>query len=121
MFRLAHISDVHLLALPRVRYRELASKRITGYINWLRNRKSAMHGTVLDSLIADMLAQTPDHIAVTGDLVNLALNLEIDIAHDWLQLLGAPGDISVVPGNHDAYVPGALGQGLPEMGAVDAR
>lgn len=108
MFRLAHISDVHLSPLPRVRYRELASKRITGYINWLRNRKSAMHGTVLDSLIADMLAQTPDHIAVTGDLVNLALNLEIDIAHDWLQLLGAPGDISVVPGNHDAYVPGAL-------------
>ncbi len=108
MFRLAHISDVHLSPLPRVRYRELASKRITGYINWLRNRKSAMHGTVLGSLIADMLAQTPDHIAVTGDLVNLALNLEIDIAHDWLQLLGAPGDISVVPGNHDAYVPGAL-------------
>ncbi|EEZ33458.1 phosphohydrolase, Icc family protein [Brucella sp. NF 2653] len=108
MFRLAHISDVHLSPLPRVRYRELASKRITGYINWLRNRKSAMHGTVLDSLIADMLAQTPDHIAVTGDLVNLALNLEIDIAHDWLQLLGAPSDISVVPGNHDAYVPGAL-------------
>ncbi|WP_141059865.1 metallophosphoesterase family protein, partial [Brucella melitensis] len=64
--------------------------------------------TVLDSLIAEMLAQTPDHLAVTGDLVNLALNLEIDIAHDWLQRLGAPGDISVVPGNHDAYVPGGL-------------
>lgn len=108
MFRLAHISDIHLSPLPRIRYRELASKRITGYINWLRNRKNAMHGTVLDSLIADMLAQNPDHIAVTGDLVNLALNLEIDIAHDWLAGLGNPDDVSVVPGNHDAYVPGAL-------------
>lgn len=108
MFRLAHISDIHLSPLPRIRYRELASKRITGYINWLRNRKNAMHGTVLDSLIADMLAQNPDHIAVTGDLVNLALNLEIDIARDWLTGLGNPDDVSVVPGNHDAYVPGAL-------------
>lgn len=108
MFRLAHISDIHLSPLPRVRYRELASKRITGYINWLRNRKGAMHGTVLDKLVADMLAQAPNHIAVTGDLVNLALNLEIDIAADWLSKLGNSNDVSVVPGNHDAYVPGAL-------------
>ncbi|MFD1792030.1 metallophosphoesterase family protein [Ochrobactrum teleogrylli] len=108
MFRLAHISDIHLSPLPRVRYRELASKRITGYINWLRNRKGAMHGTVLDKLVADMLAQAPNHIAVTGDLVNLALNLEIDIAAEWLSKLGNSNDVSVVPGNHDAYVPGAL-------------
>ena len=108
MFRLAHISDIHLSPLPRVRYRELASKRITGYINWLRNRKGAMHGTILDKLVSDMLAQSPNHIAVTGDLVNLALNLEIDIAADWLSKLGNPDDVSVVPGNHDAYVPGAL-------------
>ncbi|MBB5702534.1 3',5'-cyclic AMP phosphodiesterase CpdA [Ochrobactrum daejeonense] len=108
MFRLAHISDIHLSPLPRIRYRELASKRITGYINWLRNRKDAMHGTVLDSLVADMLARSPNHIAVTGDLVNLALNLEIDAAHDWLERLGNPHDVSVIPGNHDAYVPGAL-------------
>ncbi len=108
MFRLTHISDIHLSPLPRVRYRDLASKRITGYINWMRNRKGALHGTVLDSLIADMLAHSPDHIAVTGDLVNLALNLEIDIACEWLTRLGAPDTVSVVPGNHDAYVPGAL-------------
>ncbi len=69
MFRLAHISDIHLSPLPRVRYRELASKRITGYINWLRNRKDAMGGTVLDALVADMLAHAPGHVAVTGDLV----------------------------------------------------
>lgn len=108
MFRLTHISDIHLSPLPRIRYRELASKRITGYINWMRTRKGAMHGTVLDALVADMLAQAPDHIAVTGDLVNLALNLEIDIAHQWLERLGNADDVSVVPGNHDAYVPGAL-------------
>lgn len=108
MFRLTHISDIHLSPLPQVRYRELVSKRITGYINWMRTRKGALHGSVLDTLTNDMAAKQPDHIAVTGDLVNLALDLEIDAARDWLKRLGSPDDVSVVPGNHDAYVPGAL-------------
>lgn len=108
MFRLAHISDVHLSPLPQVRLRELASKRITGYINWKRHRKDAMHDWVLEGLIKDLKSREPDHIAVTGDLVNLALNLEIDNAYTWLKTLGAEQDVSFVPGNHDAYVPGAL-------------
>ncbi|WP_439272170.1 metallophosphoesterase family protein [Pseudochrobactrum sp. HB0163] len=108
MFRLAHISDIHLAPLPQVRLHELASKRITGYINWKRHRKSAMHDRVLENLIQDMQSRQPDHIAITGDLVNLALNLEIDNGYAWLQQLGAAEDVSFVPGNHDAYVPGAL-------------
>ncbi len=108
MFRLAHISDIHLAPLPQVRLHELVSKRITGYINWKRHRKGAMHDWVLASLISDLKTRQPDHIAVTGDLVNLALNLEIDNGYTWLQQLGKPEDVSFVPGNHDAYVPGAL-------------
>ena len=45
---------------------------------------------------------------MTGDLVNLALDGEIEMARLWLETLGAPQDVSVVPGNHDAYVPGAF-------------
>ncbi|TIR95677.1 MAG: metallophosphoesterase, partial [Mesorhizobium sp.] len=33
MLRLAHISDVHLGPLPDVTYRDLASKRVLGYVN----------------------------------------------------------------------------------------
>ena len=55
-----------------------------------------------------MKANAPDHLAVTGDLVNLALDREIELARLWLETLGDPHDVSVVPGNHDAYVPGAL-------------
>ena len=47
MFRLAHISDVHLGPLPPVTYRQLASKRITGYINWQRNRSKTFHDGAL--------------------------------------------------------------------------
>ena len=108
MFRLAHISDIHLSPLPALTLRELVSKRITGYINWRSNRKGTMTGGTLDVLVADLKAQGPDHIAVTGDLVNLALDEELETAQRWLKTLGRPEDVSVVPGNHDAYVPGAL-------------
>ena len=108
MFRLAHISDVHLGPLPPVTYRDLASKRVVGYVNWQRNRRRHMHDSVLETLVADIRAAGPDHLAVTGDLVNLALDGEIEMARLWLETLGSPADVSVVPGNHDAYVPGAF-------------
>ena len=104
MFRLAHFSDIHLGPLPDMRIRELISKRITGYINWHRHRKISLDDGVIDALSDDMLAAKPDHIALTGDLVNLGLLKEIEIAGTWLQGLGAADHISVVPGNHDAYV-----------------
>lgn len=108
MFRLAHISDIHLGPLPQVSYRELASKRVTGYINWRRNRQLQMTDGILDGLVADLKEQQPDHLAITGDLINLSLDKEIANAREWLETLGEPEDISVIPGNHDAYVPGAL-------------
>ncbi|HEV7255097.1 MAG TPA: metallophosphoesterase [Mesorhizobium sp.] len=108
MFRLAHLSDVHLGPLPDVNYRKLLSKRAVGYVNWQRNRRRLLQDDVLDRIILDLKAQRPDHVAVTGDLVNLALDQEIALARLWLDELGPPTQVSVVPGNHDAYVPGAF-------------
>lgn len=108
MFRLAHLSDAHLGPLPGVSYRDLASKRVLGYVNWQRSRRRTMHDAVIDTLVADLKTSGADHIAVTGDLVNLALDSEIEMARLWLEGLGSPHDVSVVPGNHDAYVPGAF-------------
>ncbi len=108
MFRLAHISDPHLGPLPEPSYRELASKRITGYVNWRRNRRHHHREGVVNLVTESIRQARPDHLAVTGDLVNLALDAEIHQARQWLESLGEARDISVVPGNHDAYVPGAL-------------
>src|SRR4051812_37697473 len=102
-FTLAHLSDPHL-PLPAPRWRELAGKRALGYLNWKRNRHRTQRREVLDALVADLQAQQPDHIAVTGDLVNMALEAEFAPARDWLQGLGSTDDVSMVPGNHDAYV-----------------
>ena len=103
-FTLVHLSDPHLPPLPTARLRDLAGKRALGYLNWIRNRHKYHRREVLDALVADMKAQRPDHIAVTGDLVNLALEAEFTPAQTWLESVGTPQQVTVVPGNHDAYV-----------------
>jgi 3',5'-cyclic AMP phosphodiesterase CpdA len=103
-FTLAHLSDPHLPPLPEPRLAELVGKRAFGYLNWARNRHRYHRREVLDVLMSDLQAQVPDHIAITGDLVNLALEAEFAPAKAWLESVGAPEKVTVVPGNHDAYV-----------------
>ena len=69
----------------------------------VRNRRDAYQREVLDRIVADLQAQAPDHIAVTGDLVNIGLPQEHINALAWLESLGAPQRVSVIPGNHDIY------------------
>jgi 3',5'-cyclic AMP phosphodiesterase CpdA len=103
-FTLAHLSDPHLPPPPNPRLVELAGKRALGYLNWTRNRHKFHKREVLDTLVSDIQAQAPDHIAITGDLVNLALEAEFAPARAWLESVGAPNRVTVIPGNHDAYV-----------------
>ena len=103
-FTLAHLSDPHLPPLPAPRLADLAGKRALGYLNWTRNRHKFHRRDVLDTLISDLQAQTPDHIAVTGDFVNLALEAEFAPARMWLESVGTPDRVTTIPGNHDAYV-----------------
>jgi 3',5'-cyclic AMP phosphodiesterase CpdA len=103
-FTLAHLSDPHLPPLPAARLRDLAGKRAFGYLNWTRNRHKYHRREVLDALVSDMQAARPDHIAITGDLVNLALEAEFPPSRAWLESVGATDRVTVIPGNHDAYV-----------------
>ena len=103
-FTLAHLSDPHLPPLPAARLRDLAGKRAFGYLNWTRNRHKYHRREVLDVLVSDMKASSPDHIAITGDLVNLALEAEFPPSRAWLESVGAPDRVTVIPGNHDTYV-----------------
>jgi len=103
-FTLAHLSDPHLPPMPVARFRDLAGKRALGYLNWTRNRHKYHRREVLDALVTDLRAQRPDHVAVTGDLVNLALEAEFAPSRAWLESVGAAEHVTVIPGNHDAYV-----------------
>jgi 3',5'-cyclic AMP phosphodiesterase CpdA len=105
MFMLAHLSDLHMAARPR--FKELAGKRGLGSINWHRGRKKIHRVEVLDAITRDLKQCGADHTAVTGDLVNLSLRAEYARARAWLETLGRPPDVTVIPGNHDIYVPQA--------------
>jgi 3',5'-cyclic AMP phosphodiesterase CpdA len=105
MFVLAHISDLHLAVRPGLE--QLASKRGLGFINWHRGRKYIHRIEALNAITQDLHATPVDHIAVTGDLVNLSLPNEYAWARRWLESLGTPNNVTVIPGNHDLYVPEA--------------
>ena len=101
--RIAHLSDVHLAPLPAIPLALLNAKRALGWLNWQQKRRFIHTKEALDRLVADLNAQEPDHILVSGDLINLGLPAEYEAALEWLHALGLPGRVSVVPGNHDIY------------------
>ena len=103
-FILAHLSDPHLGPLPRTGWRSLLNKRFSGFLSWTRNRVRIHRPEVLRLLTDDLKSQTYDHIAVTGDLVNISLPAEFAAAAAWLKDLGPADKVTVIPGNHDAYV-----------------
>lgn len=103
-FRLAHLSDPHVGPILNPRLRELAGKRLTGYFNYRRGRHLIHDMGMLERITADMLDHTPDHVALTGDLVNIGLESEFVTAQRYVERIGAPDFVSVIPGNHDAYV-----------------
>ncbi|MGE3247271.1 MAG: metallophosphoesterase [Beijerinckiaceae bacterium] len=106
-FLLAHLSDAHIGPLPKPRLYEIMNKRFTGYMNW--QRRAQIHSMpMLGLIVDDILGANPDHIAMTGDILNLGLPGEFPYARTWLETLGDPSDVSFVPGNHDAYVRSSL-------------
>lgn len=104
VFRLAHISDLHIGPLPPVTFRDLLGKRLLGYVSWRSRRHRVHRHEILEVLIRDLHDTAPDHVAITGDLVNIALAREFELVAAWLRKLGPPDWISVVPGNHDALI-----------------
>lgn len=112
MFTLAHLSDLHLAPVLRPSLRELATKRFFGYLSWRARRRHIHCRHVVDLMAEDIRRHAPDHVALTGDLVNLALRREFDNAAQWLKRFGPPEWLSVVPGNHDAYVSAPYDEGV---------
>jgi 3',5'-cyclic AMP phosphodiesterase CpdA len=109
VFVLAHLSDLHATAVRIRSVREILNKRALGWLSWTLRRSKEHRAHVLEALAEDLLTVAPDHVAVTGDLTNLGLDQEFEEAASWLRQLGDPTRVSIVPGNHDAYVssPGA--------------
>ena len=84
-FRIAHFTDAHIPQHGGFRRADLTGKRVFSALNWVRARRREHLKSVADALRADILAQRPDHVAMTGDVVNFGLNREFQAGADWLR------------------------------------
>ena len=105
MFRVGHLSDLHATPVRFRSPRELHGKRLLGWLSWQVRRSRVHRPDVLEALIEDLHREAPDQVVVTGDLTNIACEQEFEAALGWLQRIGPPERVSIVPGNHDAYAP----------------
>ena len=112
MFRLAHVTDPHFRSTTGLAGGGLGDymgKRAVGAINLVVNRTRKHKMELLEALREDLHAQAVDHVAITGDLSNIAIEAEFREALRWIAATGAPPDaVTVIPGNHDAYVPAVV-------------
>jgi 3',5'-cyclic AMP phosphodiesterase CpdA len=105
--RIAHLSDPHLLSLSGVRLLDFANKRWIGGLNLLVNRVRHHRTEVFAAMVDDLNQERIDHVLCTGDITNLSLEPEFRFARSHFDRLALdPEHVTVLPGNHDAYVDG---------------
>jgi 3',5'-cyclic AMP phosphodiesterase CpdA len=105
VLRIAHVSDLHVLSPFGVEWRRtLFNKRITGYANLMRQRGRVYRREWLEAVLSAAAAQA-DQLVVTGDITNLSLEREFEEARALLDGAARTVEVTVVPGNHDVYLP----------------
>ena len=100
------LSDFHLFCPPSPLLAAGFDKRLYGRLAWCR-RRHELRPDILDAMIEDICRRAPDLVTVTGDLTHLGFRDEYLQAVKYLEKLGGPERVMVIPGNHDAYVAGA--------------
>src|SRR3569832_1216411 len=105
MMRVAHFSDLFVLALEGVARSRILNKRFTGWVNLRRKREHKQRPGHVTAVAREVARAKVDHVVVTGDLTNLALEQEFEAGLRLIEEdLGVPADqITIVPGNHDLY------------------
>ena len=98
MFRIAHVSDLHVLSPAGTEWRRLVfNKRITGHANLLWQRGRVYRRGHLVAVLEEV-AVGADHVVVTGDITNLSLESEYEAARELLDDLARRIEVTVVPG-----------------------
>lgn len=104
--KLGHISDIHIFAMNQFGVRRFLNKRLVGGANLAFKRGKSHSSTSVDIAIQRIHELGCEHLAVSGDLTNLALDEEFVAAREILERFpDANQRVSVVPGNHDYYTP----------------
>jgi 3',5'-cyclic AMP phosphodiesterase CpdA len=105
VLRIAHVSDLHVLAPSGFEWRRIVfNKRVTGYANLVVKRARSYRRDYLLAVLS-AAARSADQLVVTGDITNLSLESEYEEAIRLLQDAARGAEVTVVPGNHDIYLP----------------
>ena len=115
--KVLHLSDVHLAPVVPGRppwhggWRRLLAQvelKLMG-----RARRYVDAPQALARILEEAASLGVDHLVLSGDLTVLARDEEFALVAEALgPLTGQPARLTVVPGNHDRYTPGATGTGL---------
>lgn len=115
MFRIAHVTDPHFRSFEGARVQDFFNKRAVGTANLLLYRRRKHKMELLAALGEELRVHKPDHLVLTGDLANVALQAEWREALRWLEAFaGPPAAVTVIPGNHDTYIEEVVRSGLFE-------
>jgi len=107
--KIAHMSDLHLFSLAATPFTRLLNKRILGLANVLWVRRAHRHREAAEQILAHLASLSVDHVVITGDVSNLALESEFAAVRALLNASGLPAQkVSMVPGNHDFYTQGSF-------------
>lgn len=113
--KIGHISDIHIFALSSLRPQRFLNKRLLGGANLLLRRRKSHSTALVQQAIKQLNELKVDHVAISGDITNLALEEEFALASNVISTIeGAPQSVSIVPGNHDAYIKDATQKRLFE-------
>lgn len=102
---ISHTSDIHLPLTFKPNISSLFNKRVIGYINHYSNRRNVHKLENIELILNDIkLKNKTGHTILSGDIVNLSLEEEFIKANEFLGKYFTKNNLSIIPGNHDAYV-----------------
>ena len=107
MFRIAHLSDIHISSPAGTLKRMWAGKRLLGGANMLLRRRFELRNNRLNAIVGHVTECAPDHVVVTGDFSTTALHEEFQASRDGLSSFIEAGKLTSIPGNHDVYTKNA--------------
>lgn len=106
MMQIAHVSDLHLLE-KRHAERWGHERRRLAYLTFGRKNDFAERRRRVASAMETARRSDSDHVLITGDLTEDGLDPQFEVLAEVLAESGlSPSKVTLVPGNHDAYVDG---------------
>ena len=110
--RIAHLSDLHVLALEGAVPFRLFNKRSTGYANLRLKRKHAHKSRVVRAIAAHLSSSKVDHVVITRRRLQPRARGRVrgGATASSTTTRACRRARQLVPGNHDVYTRGAAEQ-----------